>query len=288
MANVLHLQNVGTIQILEIDANPTLAATTLPNGDSVPPGSIAFADIGGVGKGYIKTALTPDTAWAELDQNNADWNLIGNALTGSTPQTPNENFGSSNDFDVKLVRNNAEVLRLATEGALISKGNYAEYATLPAAYRAQFMNLLATNGGNIEADQYNNGGAGGRPIRHVTGGAGSLTTAGATGTLNLPNIPTQTDSVMHIFARIIGRQTGGTGGTVGNVFTYTIIATIRNVGGTVTIRQQTAAQTSEDDAGATYDALMSVSGTAVRATITQPSNRVVKWFGHFECFQVTN
>lgn len=287
MALVTALNNTGGIFLLELDASPLVAATLLPNGESIPPGSIGFANVGGVGKGFIKTALTPDTAWSELDQNNADWNLIGNVLTGALPTTPNELFGSNNDFDVRYIRNNAEIIRLASEGLLVTKGNYADYATLPAAYRAQAMNLLATNGGNLESASFPNGGVGARPIQHTSGSAGELTTAGVAGTLNLSNIPVQTGSVMLVFGRVVGRQTAGSAGVVGNVFTYTIIATVRNVGGVVTIRSQSAVQTSEDDSGGAYDVLLAVNTTNVRAVIAQPANRVVKWFGHFDCIQAT-
>lgn len=287
MANVTKLNNTGSIYFLEVDADPSLAATTLPNGDSVPVGSIAFANLAGVGKGWIKTTIS-DTGYNEIDQNNADWSLAGNALTGATALTPNENIGSTNAYDVKLIRNNAERIRLAAEGAIFHSANYADYTNLPAAYRSSLMTLQATNGSYVQSQLFNNGGAGGYPLRNSFGATGSLTTTAATGTLALSNIATQTDSEMVVMATISGRQTAGSAGTVGNVFSYLIQAIVRNVGGVVTIRQQASLSQYEDDTAGTYNAVFSTTGTNVFITITQPLNRVVKWFGFFDIIQVTN
>lgn len=52
----------------------------------------------------------------------AGWNLAGNTLTGGSPTTPNEVFGSNNNFDVVFRRNAAERMRLNTTGFSLNQG----------------------------------------------------------------------------------------------------------------------------------------------------------------------
>ena len=47
------------------------------------------------------------------------WNTNGNVLTGGGPTTPNEFFGSNNDFDVVMNRNSIEIARLAAAGFFV-------------------------------------------------------------------------------------------------------------------------------------------------------------------------
>lgn len=47
------------------------------------------------------------------------WNESGNVLTGGTPTTPNEFFGSNNDYDVIMNRNSIEIARMAASGFFV-------------------------------------------------------------------------------------------------------------------------------------------------------------------------
>lgn len=285
MATVLKLQNVGSIFLVEVDANPSIAATTLPNGDSVPVGSMAFLDLAGVGKVYIKTAIG-DQAWSEVDQNNADWSLIGNALTGASATQTNEVFGSSNDFDVRYIRNNAELQRATLEGNLFHINQYSLYANLASGDRGPLMTISANNQA-FQSHVFDNGGAGGFPVMTRIGQVLSLVTTTLAGSANFGAISVPTDSILHLFSRTVGRQVGGSSGTIGNAYTYTNYATIRNVGDVVTIRQQVAAQTSEDQNAADFNASLTVNSTAVRMTVTQGIQRQMRWFNTTEKILIT-
>jgi hypothetical protein len=80
---------------------PTTGGTVLIN----PPASVA-SDI----------ALTLPSLGGTLVTSGSTWGTSGNALTGGGPATPTERFGSSNNYDVVMLANNTERIRLNSAG----------------------------------------------------------------------------------------------------------------------------------------------------------------------------
>src|SRR5690242_17532182 len=68
-------------------------------------GTYTFPDGGGI---LVTSGSIPSVAWV----------LVGNALTGGTPATPVEFFGSTNNYDVVMKANNVEKLRLVAGGGV--------------------------------------------------------------------------------------------------------------------------------------------------------------------------
>ena len=54
---------------------------------------------------------------------NSGWAVAGNTLTGGLPTTPNEFFGSNNNFDVVMKSAGTERLRIGSTGTLSVTGN---------------------------------------------------------------------------------------------------------------------------------------------------------------------
>jgi Chaperone of endosialidase/Secretion system C-terminal sorting domain len=69
-------------------------------------------------KQFTVTALVAGTLLLLATEANAQWDLSGNALTGSAPGSVNERFGSTNQFDVIFQTNSIERMRLSSAGNL--------------------------------------------------------------------------------------------------------------------------------------------------------------------------
>ncbi len=82
----------------------------------------------------------------------AGWALTGNALTGATPDAPNEFFGSTNDYDVIFKRNSIEYARLTPTGAVFGNpgigpnGFYFTATTISFSFGDQNVNSIAATG----------------------------------------------------------------------------------------------------------------------------------------------
>ena len=114
MAQIIGRLTVNNIEILEVDAIPSDGAGTV-----APIGSFASFNSGTIGRLYMKAGAA-DTAWTQFDtQETDDWNLDGNELSGAAFNTPNEFFGSVNNYDLIFKRNNAEIMRVISEGLAI-------------------------------------------------------------------------------------------------------------------------------------------------------------------------
>jgi hypothetical protein len=105
---------VGGKRVYELDADPSLGA-----GLVAPVGSFGMWNDAGVGRHYKKVGAG-DTAWEEIVSAGAlnFWEESGNDLTGAGPTTPDQVFGSNNDYDIIMQRNAAEIMRL--EAAQVS------------------------------------------------------------------------------------------------------------------------------------------------------------------------
>lgn len=104
------------------------------------------------------------------------------------------------------------------------------------------------------------------------------TTDATTTTLTSVTIPT--DSVLYLKAKIVGRRTGGTGGTNGDSAVYERSARFKNVGGTVTVNQIQSDYTSEDQLG--WNGTFDVSGASGRVRVTGAANNNITWTVTYE------
>lgn len=137
------------------------------------------------------------TDWSKMDSiMGDDWNLQGNTLTGAGPDDPNEFMGSVNDFDVVFKRNNLELFRFADANTLEQVINRALNPSL-----AQSMMFKTTS----------------------IGAAGAVIT-----------IPVPSNFNGLIVTRIIGRQSAGVVGAVGDAVSYVRTTTVSNTAGVVT------------------------------------------------------
>lgn len=113
---------------------------------------------------------------------------------------------------------------------------------------------------------------------------GRVATNNATIT-TVETIATTTNTTIQIKAEVIGRRTGGTGGTAGDGAGYFIVGTFKNIGGTVTqIGTTTNLHTAEDQAG--WDCVFTISGTNILVQITGATNNQVVWHCHADYKQV--
>lgn len=268
MAAITGLITVNGKEVLEVDADPSAGG-----GTPAPIGSIAMYDSGSVGSVYIKTGAL-DTAWSRIDSNDNDWSLLGNALTGGTPATPDQQFGSTNDYDVKMIRNNTEIMRMVSQGLVIG-------LNASAGGRLQIeASALATD---LFRQQGPNGGAGSKVVR--VSRTYKVQTTDATLT-TLADILTPTDSVNLVTLNVVARQHGGSSGTAGDGAAYVREIHARNIADVVSIRKNQTSFTSED-VGA-FNLSITNSGANVRAQVTGAANRNLAWFGYCELMIAVN
>jgi len=268
MAAITGLITVNGKEVLEVDAVPSAGG-----GTPAPIGSIAMYDTGTVGSVYIKTGAA-DTAWSQIDSNDNDWSLIGNALSGADAFTPDQQFGSTNNFDVKMIRNNTEIMRMVAEGLLIG-------LNASAGGRLQVeASALATD---LFRQQGPNGGSGSKVVR--VSRTYKVQTTNATLT-TLADILTPTDSVNLITLDVVGRQHGGTAGTAGDGAAYVREIHARNIADVLSIRKNQTSFTSED-VGA-FNLAISNSGANVRAQVQGALDRNIAWFGYCELMIAVN
>lgn len=263
MANVIGLITVNGKQVLEVDDAPDASS-----GTAAPIASLAMYDSGTVGSLWVKVGAA-DTAWQRVDlPEGQDWELDGNDLTGATPDAPNEFIGSSNNYDLAFRRNNTELMRLVSDGLLIGLN-----ASLGGRLQVQSSSL----GADLLKQVSENGGSGSQVIM-VTRQYKVQTTDNTPTTLADISVPT--DSVVGIEAKIVCRQHGGSSGSAGDGASYVRNIHARNVGGTVSVRQNATTVTSED-LGA-FNVAVSANSSNVRLQASGANNRDIAWFAHVE------
>lgn len=262
MANIIGLITVNGKEVIEVDAPPADGAGTPAN-----IGSIAMYDSGSLGSAYLKTGAA-DTAWSRIDVSDQDWSLDGNALTGATPDAPDQQFGSTNDYDVVHIRNNTELMRLVQQGLLIG---------LSANAGGRLQVEASALGEQIFRQQSPSGDATANVIkvsvqRKVQTTDNVLTT--------LADIAVPTNSVMLFELDVVARQHSGSAGNVGDGAAFVREVHARNNAGTVTIRREQNSFTSRDRAG--WDLQSSISGTNVRYQVRGETDRNIAWYAHYE------
>jgi len=87
-----------------------------------------------------------------------------------------------------------------------------------------------------------------------------------------------TDTTLVVEARVIGRRTGGTGGTTGDASSYVRTARVSNIGGTVSLFNLQSDFTSE--ANNATNCIIDVSGTTFRIRATGAASNNYSWFAH--------
>lgn len=262
MATITGLITVNGKDILEVDADPGAGG-----GTAAARGSLAMFDSGAAGFLYLKTG-TADTAWTVVDSNASDWLLTGNTLTGT------EFFGSLNDEDVVLRRNNIEQMRLIGASA---------------ALQGVLIGLNATLGGRL---QISPSAAGDDIIKEIFGASNQIinvtrmfrgTTIGAA-SVNF-DIAIPTDYVALIETKTAARQTAGAGGAVGDGASYIRTIHANNLAGVVTILKTQTDFTYEIAEGLNFSA--AVSTTNVRFTGLGVATRNFTWGVHTKLLLTT-
>jgi len=201
--NVTGLITINGKQIIEVDNSP------ITEGQAAPTGSLAlYEDGGGVGHLYLKFG-SGATDWSENDMNPNDWGLAGNNLTGGTPGTPDQLFGSLNDYDVKFLRNNSEVMRLAAGNLLVG---------LSVSLGGKLQVKGAVLGNELIKQITNHGAIGVSDVINVTRQYKVLTTTAASGVLSSLLIPAETNVLVNY--KIGCNQYAGSAGAVGDGAAY--------------------------------------------------------------------
>lgn len=269
MATVTGLITVNGKQVLEVDAEPNALT-----GTAAPIGSLAMYDSGTVGSLWVKVG-SADTAWQRVDlPEGQDWELDGNDLTGVTPDAPNEFLGSTNDYDLAFRRNNTELMRLVTDGLLVG---------LNASLGGRLQVQGAALGSDLLKQISPNGGSGSQVI--YVSRQYKVQTTNATAT-TLADIAVPNDAVVGIEAKIVCRQHGGTAGAAGDGASYVRNIHARNVGGTVSVRQNATTVTSEDLNA--FNVTVSANTSNVRLQAVGAADRNIAWFAHVEMLIAVN
>lgn len=112
---------------------------------------------------------------------------------------------------------------------------------------------------------------------------GTVNTTDATQT-TLITFTTATDISYHIEADVIARRTGGTLGAAGDTAAYKVLGFAKNVAGTVTLSTLAVSLGAEDQV--LMDATFTVSGTAVRVSVTGTVSNNFTWDGLWKIIRV--
>jgi hypothetical protein len=251
MANITGLITVNGKEILEVDADPSAAG-----GTPAPTGSLAMFDNAGAGYVYVKAGAA-DTAWTGVDIT-PSWDLAGNALTGA------EFFGSTNDFDVIMKRNNIEQMRIASNALLIG---------LSSAIGGRLQVNDATAGADLIRECLD--AAGSNPVYKVTR-MHRLATTTATPSPYSILIPDDHNALVE--TRVCAHQTGGSVGSVGDGASYIRTLHARNIGGTVSNFNVQSDYTYE--VAAALNVTAGVTGANVQFSVVGAANRNITWGIH--------
>jgi hypothetical protein len=258
MAVIIGLITINEKQVLEVDAIPSAGG-----GTAAPKGSLAMFDSGTVGRVYIKTGAL-DTAWSEIDTpEGGDWKIDGNTLTGGTPSTPAEFFGSNNDYDVITRRNGVEQYRLQNNAFLIG---------LSASIGGRLQVGETVADADVMAEIFN---PTSNPIIKVSRMSRLTTVAAVTATQGFA-IPTDKNALIEV--RACARQTAGATGTAGDGASYVRTCHASNVASVVSIFSNQTDYTYEITGALNF--ALSATGATVLATATGSAGRNISWGLH--------
>lgn len=263
MAAIIGTVTVNNKMVLEVDGNPSTGLGTV-----APRGSMAMFDSGTLGQLWIKTGAD-DTAWSLVDVSDQDWSLSGNNLTGSDAQTPDQKFGSINDYDVVFVREDEEVMRMVDKDLLIGLN-----ATLGGRLQVSTSQL-----GDVITKFVSPAGAvGGADVIKVSAQRKIQTVDAAL--VILADIAVPVDSVMKLKMEVVARQHAGSAGAEGDGAVFERDIHARNNSGTVVIRREQNSFTSRDVPA--FDLQASINATNVRYQVKGDDNKDVAWYANYE------
>lgn len=258
MISVLGLITVNGKDVLEVDGNPSTDGGVAAN-----RGSLAMLDSGTVGQLYIKTGAA-DTAWSLVDASDGDWHVTGNTLTGGSAVTPDQKFGSLNDYDVKFVRNNTELMRLFDGGLLVG---------LDATLGGRLQVAAGALGDELLKQISPNGGSGAKVI-NVTRQY-KVQTTDATPTV-LASLLVPASSRMLVNYRVGGNQHSGAGGTVGDGACYErTISTKRLAAGSAVLGKVQTDFTHEDVGS--FNVTLAVNTNNIDLSVVGGATRNMAW-----------
>lgn len=264
MANELGRITVNNKEILSVDNDPSLAG-----GTPAEIASMALWDSGTVGRIYLKVGAA-DTAWTQIDtQIGDDWNLDGNDLTGATAATPNEFFGSTNDYDVIFRRNNFELMRLVSQGLLVG---------LNSSIGGRLQVGAANLGDQLFLETSPNGGAGARVIK-VSRQFKIQTSDDTDQALASLEIPEGT-RIQGEF-RLGCNQHGGSAGTVGDGADYVRTFSAKRLAGNPAVLNDYQTDFTEEDVKA-FRARIVENVNNIDLEVRGGANRDLAWSAHLE------
>jgi hypothetical protein len=265
MANITGVITVNSKDVLEVDAIPSAGG-----GTPASVGSISmYEDGSNVGHLYLKVGAA-DTAWSELTVSSGQfWLLDGNT------EGAEKDFGTTDDFDIPIIRNNLEVARVigstaAASGLLIglsaSLGGRLQLA--PDAAGDDIMKEVLSP----TAD----------PVIKVSRMFRETTTGAASSAFDIA-IPTAYNA--RVIVDAVARQTGGATGSIGDGASYQRSCHARNLAGTTVMFKQQTDYTYEIVNGLNFD--LSASGANIVGTCTGVTNRNISWGFHSQILMIT-
>lgn len=269
MALILGRININNVEVLEVDGDPSAGA-----GTAAPIASLAVHDSGTIGRLYFKQGGA-DTAWTLVDmQEGDDWNLDGNTLTGAAFNTPNEFFGSVNDFDLVFQRNNQEKMRVVNEGLLIG---------LNASIGGRLQ--VGTDLGSILASWTTRSGVvGGANVVRVVRQYKVQTADAIETVLASIAVPANTRAQIKMFAG--GNQHGGTAGSNNDGADYERTLSATSDGTNAVINKYSTDFTAEDVRA--FNIIPEVNGTSIDFKVKGDADRDLAWSGHAEILLMSN
>lgn len=243
--------------ILALDVDPSAGA-----GVAADIGSLALVNVAGTASAWLKIGA-PDTAWIQFPVSAViDWAVSGNNLTGGTPNTPNEYFGSNNDYDVVFKRNGSETGRFADDGVRqgFLVGPYAPVwgSPVPLQVSTQDQGIPA------QVSAYD---PAGNPVV-VQNRLGRLSTVGAvTDTLDFPIFLDRSEATT---VDVIGRAAGG------ETISFRNLILLKNIAGAVTVISDAQIIANNVEIPLT-SASFSVVGSNLRLTVQGAAGFTIKW-----------
>lgn len=106
----------------------------------------------------------------------------------------------------------------------------------------------------------------------------TTTTNATVKTIETVNVPPE--EIYHLRVTVVGRRTGGSGGTAGDCASYVITGTYKNVSGTTSLVGATDKVANEDNTNT--DADLTVSSPNVLVRVTGDTNNDYTWIARTE------
>ncbi len=212
-----------------------------------------------------------NTSGPQINGPTGFWRQFGNFLTGGSPSTPAQKFGTLNDFDLIFERNGIEVGRFNANGLLIGptlSGNEPARiqisGTLSGTRLFKYFVVPGTPVFNTM-----------RLVRAETNGA-VLTS------VNLTTVPDEVHTMRYV---VTAKQIAGSAGAVGDMVSIIKTASFSNVGGVMTKLFEQTDYSYKVDAG--FDFALTIAGNDIVLNFQGVANRDMIWGAKQESVTVT-